>query len=312
MIKQEHISPQISVIVPSLNGAKRLPSLLNALQQQTFKAFELIVVIDGSTDESYTILKNFKVSFPVIVITQENQGRAAARNTAAQYAQSPLLVSMDDDMRPLPDCLQKHYEFHAQNSNVILGGRQVGDPNIMTTEIQRFKLYMENQWLKELPAQPIPLSPENLSLTAANLSIPTSLFAQLGGFDARLRNAVDIDLAMRAYLAGVSIYFAMDIVAWHDDRITCRSYILRQREYRKAYQLLHKLKPEVVEQFPHVRQHTLPNWKKNIFRLFSLKFFVDTIDNFNFYRFILPRKLRYYFYNRVIFGLGQYFPNLPI
>lgn len=297
----------ISVIVPSLNGAKRLPDLLYALAQQTFKAFEVVIVLDGSTDESQAVLEGLSLPFPIKIITQQNQGRAAARNSGATYAQAPLLVSMDDDMRPLSDCLQKHFDFHQKFPNVIVGGRQVGDPRVMVSDVQRFKLYMEQKWLKMLPTDPIPLTSENLSLTAANLSLPLSLFNQLGGFDARLKNAVDIDLAMRAYLAGIKIYFVPDIIAWHDDRITCRSYILRQREYRKAYQILQTLKPEIVQHFPHVRTNPIPNWKKKLFSVFAQKFFVNTIDNTKLYQYLLPKKLRYYFYNRVIFGLGQFF-----
>lgn len=304
--------PALSVIVPSLNGVQKLPRFLAALEKQTFTDFELIIVLDGSTDGSKALLAQSKTSFPVVVVEQANQGRAGARNTAAKYARAAILVSMDDDMRPEPDCLSYHFAFHQKNKGAILGGRPAGDPQSMQTDVQKFKLALESKWRTLLPDDLVPLTPENLSLAAANFSIEKSLFEALGGFDSRLQNGVDIDLAMRAYLAKVPIYFEPKCVAWHDDFITCRSYIERQRQYTAAYALLRALKPEVVAHFPHVRENSAPRWKKILFSFFAQKCWVNMIDNTSILRYLLPQKIRYYFYNRVVFGLSLYFPERPI
>ena len=76
---------KVSVIVPTYNGANKLGGILNALKKQTYKDFELVVAIDGSTDNSMEVVQGFQDSFnPLKIIQQKNKGRAAIRNFGGQ------------------------------------------------------------------------------------------------------------------------------------------------------------------------------------------------------------------------------------
>ena len=92
--------PQVTVIVPAYNAAETLPACLAALATQDYprSAYEVIVVDDGSTDETAAIAHKCNVS----VITQPNAGPAAARNRGAAAAQGDLLLFTDADCVPVP------------------------------------------------------------------------------------------------------------------------------------------------------------------------------------------------------------------
>ena len=73
--------PRTSIIIPSYQGEAKLPTLLNALSQQSDTDFEAVVVIDGLLDNSLEIIDSFASKVPVrAVVLEQNQGRVAALN----------------------------------------------------------------------------------------------------------------------------------------------------------------------------------------------------------------------------------------
>ena len=71
-------SVSISVIIPTFNGAKRVLNVLNALNSQIFLGFEVVVAIDGSTDETEDLVNRFEFSFKGLrIVKQLNEGRAS-------------------------------------------------------------------------------------------------------------------------------------------------------------------------------------------------------------------------------------------
>jgi glycosyltransferase involved in cell wall biosynthesis len=83
----------ISVIVPTYNGAHRILNVLRALEDQKVNDFELIVAIDGSNDDTLTVLNNSNFSFKNFrIIEQPNKGRASIRNLGAKNADGDLLI----------------------------------------------------------------------------------------------------------------------------------------------------------------------------------------------------------------------------
>ena len=98
-----------SVIIPAYNAASYLKECIDSVLNQTFKNLEIIVVDDGSTDDTPDILK--KYSDAVIWVKQENAGPSAARNRGLEIAKGKYLCFLDADDRYKPNHLEKLVTF---------------------------------------------------------------------------------------------------------------------------------------------------------------------------------------------------------
>ena len=293
--------------MPSYNGAHKLPHILKALENQTTQDFETIVVVDGSTDQTSEVLKSQDWTLQNLrIVYRENGGRAVARNTGAQEAKGDLLIFFDDDMRPIPACIELHVAHASDHPASILVGSQLEDFDKVSSDFQMFKAGLSRSWA---PFEKFgEVSADQPFITAANFSITQSLFQQLAGFDERLTDAEDFDLAVKAAMAKVSIFYNNEAIAWHDDFVTCRSMIKRHRQYEASHQTLLRLNPEVYEKFDQYTPATIGSAKRLMYWLFAQKFWVWSIDKFNWLR-ILPKKIRYKIYNVVVTGYSVYFKN---
>ncbi len=95
----------ISVVIPSYQHAKSLPVCLESLFAQSYKEVEIIVVNDGSTDETKEVLARFDNR--IQVIHQENQGANPARNRGLKEAKGEFVIVCDADVTMRPDMLEK-------------------------------------------------------------------------------------------------------------------------------------------------------------------------------------------------------------
>jgi glycosyltransferase involved in cell wall biosynthesis len=295
-----------SVIIPTYNGAKKIPLLLDALLKQTFSDFEVIIVVDGSTDNTLEIINGYTNKFNSIkIVSQQNAGRSKAKNNGAKEASGNLFVFYDDDMIPAHNSLKQHYEFHSQNLNSLLAGNPIENIETYKTDIQNYKAWLTKNWTAKYTQEISQLNADNLFFTAANCSMPRAAFELLNGFDERLTDAEDFDLAYRAIKKSISVYFDQSNVAIHNDPITCVSYIKRIRQYQQAQQILSELHPE--------RNHTneQKNFKHDIYRLFAHPFIPRMIDHSKLLN-ILPVKIRYRLYSIIIQSLAIEYPNVTL
>lgn len=100
----DHV-PAVSVVVPCYNGGRFIDQLLDSLSRQTFRDFELIIVDDGSRDDTRAKLATLDKS--VQIILQDNQGPGAARNTGIARARAPIVLALDCDDTLDPTFLQE-------------------------------------------------------------------------------------------------------------------------------------------------------------------------------------------------------------
>jgi glycosyltransferase involved in cell wall biosynthesis len=288
-------NPKVSVIIPSFNGAGKILSCLEALRCQTFTGFETIVVIDGSTDNTLDLLRNTDLRLQNFTIHyQENKGRAVVRNTGAMLAKGDLLIFIDDDIRLHKDAIKLHSEFHNKTCGVnALVGATPEDVNRIKTDFQLFRYSLSRRWLDNLGNSLVQLTYPYIS--AANFSISKNVFLKTGGFDTRLRDAEDYELAMRLIESGIKIYYHPEIVGWHDDYVTCSRYISRQKQYREAHKELAGLFPEKMS--GNDRKPVFHGLKK---LFFGSRNWVKWIDNETILLRILPSSLRYKLYDWVV------------
>lgn len=102
--------PLVSVLLPVYNGAEYLTAAIESILSQTYQNFELIIINDGSHDDSAKIISQFGDS-RIRAYRQNNQGLAASLNRAIQLAQGKYLARQDQDDLSLPQRFQRQVEF---------------------------------------------------------------------------------------------------------------------------------------------------------------------------------------------------------
>ena len=102
-------APTFTIFIPTHNRSRLLDAALGSVETQTFRDFEVIVVDDGSTDDTRAVVDrwNTKATFPVRYIWQENQGMHAAHNAAVGQAHGFLFIRLDSDDTLLPHALAR-------------------------------------------------------------------------------------------------------------------------------------------------------------------------------------------------------------
>lgn len=101
---------KFSIIIPVYNVQDRLERCINSVLNQHCQEIEVIIINDGSTDDSYSICKRFEEKYNFItIINQKNRGLAAARNKGIDLAKGEYIVFLDSDDYLVPDKLNKIY-----------------------------------------------------------------------------------------------------------------------------------------------------------------------------------------------------------
>jgi glycosyltransferase involved in cell wall biosynthesis len=111
-------NPAVSVIIPTYNRGWILPEAIDSVLAQDFVGFELIVVDDGSTDNSREILDSY--GRDIIVLHQENKGVSAARNRGIAESSANLIAFLDSDDLWLRQKLTRQVGFFNTNPDVLI------------------------------------------------------------------------------------------------------------------------------------------------------------------------------------------------
>jgi len=297
---------KVSIVIPTFNGAKKLNTLLDSLLRQNKKNFETVVVVDGSTDNTLDVLNEYVDRFSSLkIIQQKNKGRAGARNVGVRATISDILIFYDDDMEPNAQSVEKHLLFHQTYEGLVTGNPFEMEEQLKT-DIQNYKASLTKKWFDKYHDELNQLNFADLFFTTANCSMRRESFNRLNGFDERLKDAEDFDFAYRAMEANILVFFDKTNLAIHHDFITCKSYILRQREYTKAHETLFKLHP----------QRSKGNKNSNLLKhlaygIFAIPILPSMIDKFKLLK-LIPRKIRYTLYNIVIHSLAKEYPLVKI
>ncbi len=109
---------RVSVIIPVYNGAATISRALASVFAQTFPAFEIVVVDDGSTDDTPAVLASY--GDRIHVVTQSNRGPSAARNAGIRASQGEYVAFIDDDDEWMPEKLARCAAVLDQDLNCVL------------------------------------------------------------------------------------------------------------------------------------------------------------------------------------------------
>ena len=120
-------NPLISVVLPTYNVAQYLQQCLESVAAQTYRNIEVIIIIDGATDGSYEIAKDFcKTDDRFAVYWQENAGSGPARNAGLAHCQGDFVMFVDPDDWLEPELLEKLYEAQCEgNYDLVASERTI-------------------------------------------------------------------------------------------------------------------------------------------------------------------------------------------
>lgn len=191
-------SPRVSIIIPAFNGERYIGASLASTLNQTYRDYEVIVVDDGSTDETRTVVLG--VRGPIRYLYQPNQGPAAARNTGIEAARGELVCFLDADDSWLPEKLGIQVKFMEQN--LAVGLVFADEEEFDDRGVQCWSLVATSRFYAEIAAGAVIIDPF-LKLLEENF-IPTSMvmvrrscFQSTGVFDVGLKVSEDRDMWSR-------------------------------------------------------------------------------------------------------------------
>jgi glycosyltransferase involved in cell wall biosynthesis len=231
----EGSAPKVSIVVCAYNAARTLPECLRSLGQIDYPDYEMILVDDGSKDETPRIAEQFP---QVIYMRQPNRGLSVARNVGAERATGAIIAYTDADCVVDPDWLRCLVQAMDVQQAEAIGG-----PNITPHT---------DGW----SAQCVAVSPGNPShvmlddchaehIPGCNMAFRRETLMRLGGFDPQYRQAGDdVDMCWRLLDEGGSIGYASGGFVWHHRRETVGAYLKQQIGYGKAEALLHFKHPQ--------------------------------------------------------------------
>ncbi|MER2493882.1 glycosyltransferase family 2 protein [Catenovulum sediminis] len=112
-------APLISIVIPLYNKESVIARTISSIESQTYRHYEIIVVDDGSTDNSVSIVKDImKVNNKIVLLSQSNAGPGRARNLGLASAKGELISFLDADDEYMPSFLQTAVECFSANSNI--------------------------------------------------------------------------------------------------------------------------------------------------------------------------------------------------
>ncbi len=192
--------PKVSVIIPMYNAAPYLSETLASVYAQTYQDFEVLLIDDGSTDQTLAVARGFEPR--ARVFTQHNQGPSAARNLGFRYAQGEYLAWLDSDDLWHSDLLKVQVSYLDTNLHVSLvyaeswAFIQHGDRRVIVDKVG----YTVNPDLRLLLyGDCIPTN---------TILLRRSCYEQLGGMNESLVRAEDYEylmrIAYRCQIAGIA------------------------------------------------------------------------------------------------------------
>ncbi len=226
------MAPRVSVITPARDAAATLPALLGALRAQTYDDFELILVDDGSSDDTRAIAE----AHPVVTTVVDGGGRGpgAARNAGVAASSGEVIAFTDADCEPSPDWLVRGLAALDAGADLVQGTVVPAGPCgpwDRTVRVGRFSHLYET----------------------ANLLVRRSLFEELGGFEPWLSPkrskelAEDVWLGWRAARSGARTAFAEDAVVAHAVFPGTPQTYVSERLRRRFF-------PEMARRIPELRE----------------------------------------------------------
>lgn len=244
----------VSVITPCYNFGHLISATIESVRQQSYSNWEMIIVDDGSTDNTEAVVREYAVSDPRIrYFRQQNAGPSAARNLALREANGDFIQFLDAD-----DLIQQA-KFEAQiiffNSHpdvdVVYGNVRyfTGDPADSANWMYSF-WGARKEWMPKISGQGNEFLVQALKGSFAHINsflFRKSIVDKAGPWEVNKRAAEDYLFVLDCVLAGGHFVYAdipgtLDLVRWHDQNASHKVKWIREQEKLMRIELMPRIK----------------------------------------------------------------------
>ena len=249
---KNYLNPHVSVIIPTYNRANLVTYAIDSVLAQTYKNYEIIVIDDGSTDNTFKLLNPYMDR--IVYIYQENKGKSNALNKALMKARGTWIAFLDSDDRWLPEKLEWQIQalekYNPYCGACFTNGTFFGSPSLSESTIFRIsqKNFSEPIGIIDKPTEYVLNAPHGIYVPTLN--VKSELIRQINGFDENMPVAEDTDFIFRLSL--VTKFCFVNIALVFIDRTPKREVGLIETFTQK---------PDIAL---YVKQHMYQKWLKII------------------------------------------------
>lgn len=210
--------PSLSIVIPSWNGRGLLEDCLESLQWQTVDPIEVIVVDDGSTDDTVAFLAK---QFPDIrvIAREQNEGFAIAMNTGLRAAKGEWVFALNNDVTLAPECLEQMLTVARESQASIVTPLILWRDEPATIFAAGDRVLPNGRAVSigyREPRKGFEFPDEVFGATFAAVLVHRSVFETVGCLDEQfVAYFEDVDFCFRARLSGVKVALAKDAMAFH-------------------------------------------------------------------------------------------------
>jgi glycosyltransferase involved in cell wall biosynthesis/peptidoglycan/xylan/chitin deacetylase (PgdA/CDA1 family) len=207
------VEPLISVVIPTRDRSALLSRCLAALARQSIEpsTFEVIVVDDGSVDDTPRVVAEYSAPYRLRVTGTPGLGPGAARNHGVELSAAPLILFLDDDIEAAADLVAEHLQAHEAPSVVAIGRLEAR----LRPGAGGIERHLARWWTRhDERIRSLEGRPDWTDCYGANVSVERAAFVAVGRFAADLRRSEDVELGYRLHEAGHQFMYLERAVGW--------------------------------------------------------------------------------------------------
>lgn len=309
---------KISIIIPNYNGGKYLNRCLESVLNQNYKNIEIIIVDDGSIDESKMIIENFVTKNPkvdVSVIYQNNMNGAVARNNGLNIAEGEYILFIDSDDVLANNVIKRELELiESSGADLLVGNYEVIDEHDKLIEKRKIfgknVIYSNNDeiFTNLCDISPVPTNKiyktdiiKNNNIYWGNVRIGQDLNFYLKYLSKCKKVVIDVEYMYKYRITGNSVsrtysYKILDITNSFDD--------IKNYYYSTNNRLLYdKFIPNVQLYHYDIQLSKVRFFKKLSDKLFVLNYFKHMIKSID-YTYLVNKKKFHNYYKKTFFKIN--------
>lgn len=242
MAEREGVGLKVSVVVPVYNGSQTIRATVEHLLAQTYTPHEIIVVDDGSTDDTQDVLRGF--GDRITLLSKPNGGPASARNDGVRVSTGSVIAFTDSDCFPEKDWLAELLKgLHAPRIAGAGGTVRGAAPGLIGEHVD----------MKDGLNPGFASGGKVLHLVTANACFRRDALLAANLFDERFLNpgGEDTELSIKLRSMGYELAYVRAAVVRHHHKGTIRTYLKTAANYGEGHYVLEKLWPEHVWKIDH-------------------------------------------------------------